>query len=208
MVRLLWFAVVVAVLPSLPSLTAQTDSGLASVYADGLAGKKTASGEPYDPAGFTAAHPSLRFGIRLAVTNPANGKGVTVTVNDRGPAVEGRILDLSRAAADALGLSGVAPVTVRVLLPGEEGPFAVTPTPCWFQLGAFRTETNARTMLRSLTAQGLRPKVRKDKDLFRIYLEVTEDQAAAQAAALAAHGWKGFLQLSREPGGELVNLGL
>lgn len=190
-------------------LTAQTDSGLASFYSDSLAGHKTASGEPYDPAAFTAAHPNLRFGIRLVVTNPANGKAVTVRVNDRGPFVEGRILDLSRAAADAIGLTevGVGPVEVRVLKAGEDGPFAETASQgAWFQMGAFRTQTNAQTQARNLVHQGFAPRIRKDGGLFRVYLAVADEGAAGLAVQLTAGGWKGFLQLSREPAGIPVNL--
>lgn len=64
----------------------------------------TASGEPFDPDGFTAASPTLPFGVRLELTNPKTGRSIIVRVNDRGPFVKGRDLDLTRGAAKALGM--------------------------------------------------------------------------------------------------------
>jgi peptidoglycan lytic transglycosylase len=83
-------------------------SGLASVYSKTYSGR-TADGETYDPKKFTCAHPNLPFGTRLRVTR--NGRGVTVVVNDRGPFIRGRVLDLSLAAGRALGITGVSKVT-------------------------------------------------------------------------------------------------
>jgi rare lipoprotein A len=77
--------------------------GTASWYGDYFQGKQTASGEPFDMHDFTAAHPSLPLGTFVRVTNLRNGKVVVVRVNDRGPVVDGRIIDLSYNAARALG---------------------------------------------------------------------------------------------------------
>jgi rare lipoprotein A len=85
-------------------------SGIASVYA--YSGEKTASGERAHPRGLTAAHRTLPFGTKVKVTNKRNGRSVTVRINDRGPFVRGRIIDLTPAAAQALGFSGLAPVEV------------------------------------------------------------------------------------------------
>jgi peptidoglycan lytic transglycosylase len=92
------------------STSAMAESGIASVYA--YSGSKTASGERANPAGLTAAHRTLAFGTHVRVTNRRNGRSVTVRINDRGPFVRGRVLDLTPAAASALGFSGLAPVTV------------------------------------------------------------------------------------------------
>jgi rare lipoprotein A len=91
--------------------------GNASWYGRRHHGKRTASGEVYDQNALTAAHPSLPFGTRLKVTNLDNGKSVVVRVNDRGPFVRGRIIDVSWAAARALGLlaDGVAKVRIETL---------------------------------------------------------------------------------------------
>jgi rare lipoprotein A len=89
----------------------------ASWYGDPFHGRPTASGEPFDKNALTAAHRTLPFGTRLRVTYPATGRSVVVRVNDRGPFVPGRDLDLSQAAAERLGLirAGVARVLVERL---------------------------------------------------------------------------------------------
>jgi rare lipoprotein A len=88
--------------------------GLASFYSEG---RETASGERFDPHELTAAHRTLPFGTRLQVTNVATGKSVMVRVNDRGPFVKGRVVDVSYSAAQALGMvhAGVADVKVDVV---------------------------------------------------------------------------------------------
>ncbi|RKF07264.1 septal ring lytic transglycosylase RlpA family protein [Oceaniradius stylonematis] len=93
-----------------PAQAAQ-QCGKASWYA---LTSRTASGEMMDPAKMTAAHPSLPFGTRIEVTNRANGRSVTVRVNDRGPFVHGRIVDVSKEAARRLGMvrSGIVPVCI------------------------------------------------------------------------------------------------
>jgi rare lipoprotein A len=92
------------------SASAMAESGIASVYA--YSGSKTASGERANPAGLTAAHRTLAFGTHVRVTHRRNGRGVTVRINDRGPFVRGRVIDLTPAGARALGFSGLAPVKV------------------------------------------------------------------------------------------------
>lgn len=89
--------------------------GRASWYGPGFHGNRTANGETYDQNALTAAHRTLPFGTRLRVTNTANGRSVEVRINDRGPFVDGRDLDLSKAAADALGFHGVATVRIEEL---------------------------------------------------------------------------------------------
>jgi rare lipoprotein A len=88
--------------------------GMASYYWQGT---RTASGARFNPGGMTAAHKTLPFGTKVLVTHVATGRTVTVTINDRGPFVRGRIIDLSRGAASALGITnaGVAKVSVSVL---------------------------------------------------------------------------------------------
>src|SRR5215204_718158 len=87
--------------------------GLASVYST-ESGTKTASGERLNPGTMTAAHRSLPFGTMVRVTNHNNGRSATVRINDRGPFVRGRVIDVSPAAARALGFSGVVPVSLNV----------------------------------------------------------------------------------------------
>merc|ERR1711964_520322 len=92
---------------------AQTElqEGVASFYSDRFQGATTASGEPFDQQALTAAHPSLPFGTKVLVTHPDTGQEVEVMINDRGPFVKGRVIDLSKRAARALGMirRGTAP---------------------------------------------------------------------------------------------------
>ena len=111
-----WGLAMLCLLVTLPT-AASSQLGTASYYADSLHGNPTANGEAYDRDGLTAAHRSLDFGISVNVTNLDNGKSVVVRINDRGPQVEDRIIDLSRAAAEALGMidSGTAEVRLEIV---------------------------------------------------------------------------------------------
>jgi rare lipoprotein A len=96
-----------AVLP----ITALAQEGVASVYS----GERTANGEYASASGLTAAHRTLPFGTRVRVTNHQTGRSVVVRINDRGPFVAGRIIDLTPAGARALGMDGLAHVSVEVV---------------------------------------------------------------------------------------------
>lgn len=91
--------------------------GFASYYSDEFIGKRTASGEYYNPQEFTAAHRTLPFGTKIRVTNLENGKQAVVRVNDRGPFIDGRIIDLSKSAAKLLGFleKGIVKVQIEVI---------------------------------------------------------------------------------------------
>src|SRR6056297_561279 len=93
------------------------ETGYASWYGGKFQGRQTASGEIFDTNKLTAAHKSLSFGTVVEVTNLDNGKSIEVRINDRGPFVEGRIIDLSRAAATKIGMmsTGIAPVKVEIV---------------------------------------------------------------------------------------------
>ena len=95
--------------PFLPKSTGS--QGLASYYTEG---NKTASGETFNSAELTAAHPNLPFGTKLRVTNTTTGKSVVVRVNDRGPFVRGRVVDVSYSAAQALGMVGAGTAKVKL----------------------------------------------------------------------------------------------
>ena len=107
--------------PSTGDAIGTQQRGRISYYGDGFAGRKTASGEPFDPAALTMAHRTLPFGTRVRVTNVENQRSVDVVVNDRGPFVAGRIADLSRAAAARIGMfaDGVVEALLEVLEPGK-----------------------------------------------------------------------------------------
>ena len=97
-------------------------TGEASSYGRGFEGKKTASGEKFDKHDLTAAHPTLPLGTKATVTNLENGKSVDVRINDRGPYVKGRDIDVSHGAAKELDMtkSGVAPVKIEAKVPPTE----------------------------------------------------------------------------------------
>ena len=93
-------------------------AGIASVYAsgrDGYAGRRSASGERVSSGALTAAHKTLPFGTMVRVTNSRNDRSVVVRINDRGPFVRGRVIDLTPAGARAIGMSGLAPVSLSVI---------------------------------------------------------------------------------------------
>lgn len=107
-----------------PTLAHQADErastlqkGIASYYSDRFQGRTTASGDAFDQDALTAAHRSLPFGTKVLVTRPDNGRQVEVRINDRGPFVAGRVIDLSKRAARRLGMldRGTAPVRLSLV---------------------------------------------------------------------------------------------
>lgn len=148
--------VVVALVTLAPALFAADDGptlqGRASWYGEYFHGRTTSNGEVYDMHAFTAAHRTLPFGTRVRVTNQDNGRQVVVRINDRGPFVAGRDIDLSRAAATLLEMvdTGTAPVLLEVLPQADPGErvFAV-------QLGAFVKAENAQRVQYDLRAAGI-----------------------------------------------------
>lgn len=110
-VKLIVFAV-----SSLSAGAAFAECGVASYY---WQGKVTANGERYNADGISAAHKTLPFGTRVLVKNQRNGRTITVRINDRGPFIKGRIIDLSRGANRIFGMDGVAPVCISVLSYGN-----------------------------------------------------------------------------------------
>ena len=106
--------VIASILGLVSAIPAHAEAGLASGYGngDGHAWSKTANGERVNPGALTAAHRTLPFGTKVAVRNTSNGRSVVVRINDRGPYVRGRIIDVTPAGARALGFSGPAPVSI------------------------------------------------------------------------------------------------
>jgi rare lipoprotein A len=95
----------------------KTQSGMASYYGT-ESGSRTASGARYNPSAMTAAHRTLPFGTKVRVTNKRNGRSVVVRINDRGPFVRGRVIDVTPHAAGVLGFSGLTPVSLEVVRGG------------------------------------------------------------------------------------------
>ncbi len=93
----------------------ELQSGAASWYGPGFHGKRTASGETFNTNALTAAHKILPFGTEVRVINEPTGRSVVVRINDRGPYAHGRVIDLSKAAAEAVGISGAGKITLAKL---------------------------------------------------------------------------------------------
>ncbi|HVN85229.1 MAG TPA: septal ring lytic transglycosylase RlpA family protein [Candidatus Binatia bacterium] len=126
-----------------------TQIGTASWYGPGFHGNPTSSGEIYDQNDLTGAHQTLPLGTRVAVTNLENGRSVEVRINDRGPFVDGRIIDLSHAAARALGMLGPGTAAVRIEVLGSAAP--TLPTVAYaVQVGSFADRENAARLRAAL----------------------------------------------------------
>ncbi len=134
-------------------------TGVASWYGPGFHGRTSASGAVYDQHGFTAAHQTLPLGARVMVTNLNNGKSAEVTINDRGPFAKGRIIDLSYAAAQSLGMigAGTAPVRLEIL----DGPLKIDKIrerlDYTLQIGSFTDMENARKLKDQLSKGFAKP---------------------------------------------------
>jgi rare lipoprotein A len=141
--------------PPPPARLGDEETGLASWYGNPYHGRRTASGEVYDMGQMTAAHRTLPFGTWLVVENLTTGRTVEVRVNDRGPFVDQRILDLSYAAARVVGAtgSGVIPVRLRVVA-GPPPPSAQRDRAFAIQVGAFSAEERAVALQRELRGAG------------------------------------------------------
>ena len=135
----------------MPAREGASERGLASWYGAEFANLPTANGETFDPAKVSAAHRTLPLGTIVDVTNERNGRTVRVRINDRGPFIAGRIVDLSKAAAAEIGavIDGVVPVTLVVVEVGDDRRThrRVEPQEGWaVQAGAFASEENARRL--------------------------------------------------------------
>jgi rare lipoprotein A len=159
------------------------ERGIASWYGTKFHGRTTSSGEPYDMYAMTAAHKTLPLPTYVRVTHRGNGRSIVVRVNDRGPFVGDRIIDLSYAAAVRLGMhnDGTALVDVEAIQPGSASMPLVaradSPTtqaePVWLQVGAFSDEANADRLRSRLAGEGIRDVVtvsegRARRQVFRV----------------------------------------
>jgi rare lipoprotein A len=193
------------------------EEGEASYYAASFEGLRTASGERYSRSAFTAAHRTLPFGTRVKVTHLRTGKTTIVYVNDRGPHRQGRIIDLSEAAARELGIlaEGVARVRIEVIerpppppISAKTSPFfdpdghALTRvSPFSLQIGAFSEIENAITLARNAKKElkkepiFLWKVVIRGKPLYRVLIGHyrTRKEAEARRDALRRDGWQVFV---------------
>jgi rare lipoprotein A len=141
----------------LHSARGYSEEGIASWYGPGFHGHKTSNGEIYDQNQMTCAHKVLPMQTMVRVTNLENGRSSVIRVNDRGPFVSGRIIDLSLAGAKFLGIFGRGTAKVRVEVEGEVpgvAPGGELPGPFFVQVGAFANKGNAERLLSGLRSGG------------------------------------------------------
>ncbi len=142
-------------------------TGHASYYAHKFHGRRTANGEIYDMYGLTAAHKTMPFGTVLEVTNLNNSKSVTVRINDRGPFIKGRDIDLSLGAAEKIDMiaDGVVPVRMIILdsheMPGSGGLYVI-------QIGSFKNRENAVNLLDLMKKRGFEGYLERYEDFYRV----------------------------------------
>ncbi len=188
---------------AIPPRVKRVEVGWASWYGKDFHGRRTASGAVYDMHQLTAAHKTLPLGTSAMVTHLDNGKSVMVTINDRGPFVRGRIIDLSYAAAQALGMAdeGVAKVRVEVVdkktappsLP--EGHFTI-------QVGAFIDRSNALRLMAELQKTYTAVSITELKTSENTYYRVrvgrfrTREEAYHIASRLAQEGYTAFMTMT------------
>ena len=158
------------------------ERGVASWYGPRFHGNVTASGERFDMYALTAAHRTLPIPTDVEVTNLRNGRSIVVRINDRGPFVDRRIIDLSYAAGQALGLVGAG--TARVEVRAIDGSRKVRP-PGFVQVGAYSKPANAERMRKRLEASGFRPVVVQEGSVggrrrHAVRIPVTDSVASAR----------------------------
>ena len=129
--------------PATAAERAPDQSGIASIYSTD-SGSRTASGTRLDPKALTAAHRTLPFGSRVRVLNKKNGRSVVVTINDRGPFIRGRVIDLTPAGARALGFSGLTKVALDIEHLAEPRPKRQSKPTKPSKLSAARSRVHAR----------------------------------------------------------------
>jgi rare lipoprotein A len=166
--------------------------GVASWYGEEFHGRPTSSREVFDMNDMTAAHRTLPFGTPVMVTNLDNGRSVVVRINDRGPFVRGRIIDLSYAAARVLGLVGPGTARVRLEALRGVGEPAARPATIWLQVGAFTVQENAYALKKRLdrTYPGVTVTTFKTGSgtYYRVRLRADAAGADELASRLAAEG--------------------
>lgn len=176
-------------------------SGIASWYGPNFHGKLTANGERYDMNAFTAAHRTLPFNTLLRVDNVENGKSVLVRINDRGPYIPNRIIDLSRKAAEELDMIGSGTASVRLLLVREgDRPVDIqnisSKETFTIQLAAFENESEANAKSQQIEGTRVEKVTIRDRTIFRVYYGTYDSPAEAQddLKKLSGRGLNGFIK--------------
>ena len=176
-----------------------SEEGIASWYGgnDGFEGKPTASGEIYDSSQMTAAHRELPLGTIVEVFHADSGKSVRVRINDRGPFIKGRIIDLSRAAAEKLDLIGPGTGRVRLsILQAGATPPEISVSGLWaVQIGSFADSVNARRQAERARATGRMVSLEPYNGLTRVKVGAysSRDEARQILASLEQEGFEGIV---------------
>lgn len=200
---LLFFVSSCGVIPRTPSskTLATLGEGRASWYGPNFHGKLTANGETFDMNGLTAAHRTLPFNTMVRVDNLDNGRTVIVRINDRGPYVDNRIIDLSRKAASDLGMINAGTASVRLSLI-EEGDRPVTEQNSssretfTIQIASFQNRNEAEVKADSVTGARVEEVRVNNNVLYRVYYGIyySTEEAKAAESELIATGINGFVK--------------
>ena len=191
-----------------------SENGIASWYGGKFHGRKTSNGETYDMNAMTAAHKTLPMNTMLLIKNLDNGKSTVVRINDRGPFVQGRIVDLSFKAAKSLGISQKGIARVQAVALGEEAVTGPGELPIlvhqdlsagefYVQIGAFTEEGNAVKLQKRFTDSGHPAIILKDPEgeakvhMVQVYVGKTIQHAKLAEKALVERGWVGAFVVAR-----------
>ena len=174
------------------------ETGTASWYGPNFHGKQTANGEVYNQNELTAAHKTLPFNTVVKVTNLANGKSVTVRINDRGPYVGRRVIDISRAAAERIDMIGPGTAKVRIELVKSEQPISrnVEQEAFTVQLASYTVKSQADDLLKKVRGSYIQQTRVEGTTYFRVYSGKfkNRDEAEKHRRALARNGYEGFVK--------------
>ncbi|MBM9602647.1 septal ring lytic transglycosylase RlpA family protein [Desulfopila inferna] len=193
----------------IPSSTGYVDTGIASWYGPGFHGRPTSNGERYDMNGTTAAHKILPMNTMVLVKNLENNRETVVRINDRGPFVRGRIIDLSYTTAKHLGIlrRGTARVEITALAPSHNGKIIDQPNfyegEFYVQIGSFREKANALRLQKRFTDAGHTAVIQRsetaDSTFFRVQIFTGTHLRSAKRAeeALLAKGYSGAFIVAR-----------
>jgi rare lipoprotein A len=198
----------------IPDAAGYAENGVASWYGADFHGRSTSNGERYDMYAMTAAHKTLPMNTMLLVKNMNNGKEIIVRVNDRGPFVQGRVIDLSYTAAQKLNIVKPGTSRVKLVALAEKSLFGRSPGgksklpdlyrgEFYVQIGAFNQKGNAVNLQKRFTDAGHTTVIQQyhepQQTYYRVHVYAGKEFAAAKnaEAALVAHGYKGAFLVAR-----------
>lgn len=198
----------------IPDAAGFAEKGVASWYGSDFHGRSTSNGERYDMYAMTAAHKTLPMNTMLLVKNVDNGKEIIVRVNDRGPFVQGRVIDLSYTAAKKLSIVKPGTSRVKLVALAEESLFARSPGgksklpdlyrgEYYIQIGAFNQKGNAINLQKRFTDAGHTTVIQQHQEpkqtYYRVHVYAGKEFVAAKKAeaSLASHGYNGAFLVAR-----------